>query len=76
MEKRLFITEDGGYWKLHWENEASGDRYFSEGTAIIGARARVTSMGKGTISQIVVQKANGERRIEWTYGKDKFPPGT
>jgi len=61
-------------WKVHWEKEQSGSFFSTKEEAIRSARQLVRSYPEGYCSQIKVQRADGTFEIEWTYGKDPFPP--
>lgn len=50
-------------------------RHLTQDEAIRQARliAR-SSIARGVEVQILVQRPNGIFRVEWTYGRDPFPP--
>ena len=72
--KRLFVSPDGTQWKVQWEGGNVDSRHPTQGAAITRARAVVKSLGAGAVSQILVQRPDGQFREEWTYGKDPYPP--
>lgn len=72
--QRLFVSPDGGNWKVQWEGGNIISRHQTQGAAIVAARTTVGALPQGTCSQIMVQGADGAWRTEWTYGRDPFPP--
>jgi len=72
--KRLFVSPDGGRWKVQWEGGSPVSSRDTQAGAIKAARATVRGLPAGTCSQILVQGADGRWRTEWTYGQDPYPP--
>ncbi len=72
--KRLFVSPDGGRWKVQWEAGRVDGHHATQTAAISRARAIVRSLPSGACSQILVQRPDGTWREEWTYGRDPYPP--
>lgn len=72
--KRLFVSPDGGRWKVQWEGGSPVSSHDTQAVAIKAARATVRGLSAGACSQILVQGADGRWRTEWTYGQDPYPP--
>jgi predicted regulator of Ras-like GTPase activity (Roadblock/LC7/MglB family) len=71
---RLWVSPDGSLWKVHYEEGQVISRHPTQAAAMSQARATVKTLGAGSISQIMIQRPDGRIRLEWTYGKDPFPP--
>lgn len=74
MRKFLYISPKGSNWLVHWEGETTGQTFTRKEDAIKEARKMVKELPEGEVSSIRVQKADGTWQMEWTYGKDPFPP--
>ena len=73
MRQVIYVLSHSGRWKVqceHCRNWIADDKQ----EAVAFARQHVASLPPGTLSQIKVQRADGTWQIEWTYGKDPFPP--
>ena len=74
MAKTLWVSPDGGNWKVHFEKEATLKTFALKAEAIKFAKLQVKSQPPGQVTSIRVQAANGTIQNEWTYGKDPYPP--
>ena len=74
MRKRIFVLSSGNQWKVQCEHCTAAEFRSTQAEAIKLARSHVASLPAGTLSQILIQGANGQYRTEWTYGNDPFPP--
>lgn len=75
MRKRLYVLAHPGLsWMVRWEGALTGSVFSNKEDAKRYARRLVGSLAEGTCSQILVQKRDGQWELEWTYGKDPFPP--
>lgn len=73
MRKTIYVVSHGTQWQVkcdHCESELKR----TQAEAIALARRHVAGLAAGTLSQILVQRDDGQFRAEWTYGKDPFPP--
>lgn len=73
MRKVIYVLSHGNLWKVqcdHCSSQVTNTQ--AEGIKI--AKQHVTSLPAGTLSQILIQGADGKFRAEWTYGNDPFPP--
>lgn len=73
MRNRIYVTSYGEQWKVQCEH-CNSQITDTQAEAIGIAKRHVASQVTGTLSQILVQRDNGEWRTEWTYGNDPFPP--
>lgn len=73
MRKVIYVLSHGDKWKVKCEHCKSAIKD-TQSEAIKVARGHVAGLPAGTLSQILIQRDNGEFRTEWTYGKDPFPP--
>ena len=73
MRQKIYVLSNGSYWKVQCEH-CSISSLETQSEAIVRARAHVAGLPEGTLSQILIQRDNGQFREEWTYGKDPFPP--
>jgi hypothetical protein len=74
MSKVLWVSPFGTKWKVHFEKESDGKIFEIKTEAIKEARRMVRTAKEGEITQIIVQKENGQIQTEWTYGTDPYPP--
>lgn len=73
MRKVVYVLSHGTKWKVkcdHCDSEVKD----TQAEAIKVAKRHVTGLPAGTLSQILIQRDNGQFRAEWTYGEDPFPP--
>jgi hypothetical protein len=74
MERNvIYVLSHGSGWKYkcgHCDERLTS----TQAEAIRLAKSHVASLPAGTLSQILVQRDDGQWRTEWTYGKDPFPP--
>lgn len=73
MRKVIYVLSHGTKWKVkcdHCDSEIKD----TQAEAIKVARRHVAGLSAGTLSQILIQRDNGQFRAEWTYGQDPFPP--
>lgn len=69
--KQFFVSPDGSAWKVQ-SNGTTLSRHQTQATAIRAATdAAHRHVGD---AQVMVQRADGTFRIEWTYGHDPYPP--
>lgn len=73
MRKIIYVLSHGTKWGVKCEHCKDGV-YDTQAGAIKIARKHVAGLPQGTLSQILVQRDNGQFRAEWTYGQDPFPP--
>jgi hypothetical protein len=74
QRQKMFVSPEGSAWKVQWQGGVVATRTRTQDEAIREARRIIGMYPFGTCSQILVQKPNGQFRIEWTYGIDPFPP--
>lgn len=73
MRKVIYVLSHGTKWKVQCEH-CDFEIKDTQAEAIKIAKKHVASLSQGTLSQILVQRDNGQFRTEWTYGQDPFPP--
>lgn len=74
MANVLWVSPDGGQWKVQWERGDVISRHSTQTDAIAAARKIVRDNPPEHVRQIKVQRPDGTIREEWTYGKDTYPP--
>jgi predicted RNA binding protein YcfA (HicA-like mRNA interferase family) len=72
--KVIRVLSHGNLWKVSCEHCSKSTIKNTQGESIVLAKKHVADLSVGTLSQIIVQGDNGKFRIEWTYGKDPYPP--
>ena len=73
MRKVIYVLSHGAKWKVkcdHCDSEVKDTQV----EAIKVTKRHVAGLPAGTLSQILIQRDNGQFRAEWTYGEDPFPP--
>jgi len=73
MREKIYVLSHGSQWRMQCEHCGSWITN-TQAEAIKLAKDHVASLPAGTLSQILVQKDNGQFRAEWTYGQDPYPP--
>lgn len=73
MRKVIYVLSHGTKWKMQCEH-CNSVVTNTQTEAIKLAKHHVAELPLGTLSQILVQRDNGQFRTEWTYGQDPFPP--
>ena len=73
MRKVIYVVTHGDKWKVQCDhcNSVITD---TQVEAINQAKQHVGNLLAGTLSEIRVQGTDSKWRIEWTYGKDPYPP--
>jgi len=73
MRKVIYVLSHGQQWKVQCEH-CNSEITNTQDEAIKLAKRHVSELSAGTLSQILIQRDNGQFRTEWTYGQDPFPP--
>lgn len=73
MRQVIYVVSNGNRWAVRCEH-CNAHTTDTQAEAIKIAKQHVSSLPKGTLSQIMVQGDDGRFRTEWTYGSDPFPP--
>lgn len=73
MRKVIYVLSHGTRWKVQCDH-CSSEIKNTQVEAIKIAKQHVASLTAGVLSQILIQRDNGQFRTEWTYGEDPFPP--
>lgn len=73
MRKVIYVVSHGFLWQVKCDH-CNSEVVNTQTEAIKKAKQHVEGLGQGTLSQILVQRDNGQFRTEWTYGLDPFPP--
>ncbi len=72
--RRFFVSPEHGRWKVQWEGGQVESWHETQTDAISRAKELVRSLPEGDLAQILVQRADGRFRVEWTYGEAPYPP--
>lgn len=73
MREKIYVLSHGLQWKVQCEH-CDSEIVSTQAEAIKLAKKHVASLIAGALSQILVQRDNGQFRAEWTYGQDPYPP--
>jgi len=74
--RRLFVSPEHGRWKVQWEGGQVESWHETQADAIRRAKELVRSLPEGDLAQVLVQRADGRFRVEWTVwrGPLRRPP--
>jgi hypothetical protein len=73
MREKIYVLSYGPQWKVQC-NHCKSMIVSTQSEAIKIARKHVAELPEGTLSQILIQRDDGQYRAEWTYGQDPYPP--